>query len=143
MSLSCWMAQQLAHALDRAADDPAAVTAAHEAWAERELVPRWRSQVVGDTARTRQFRAGVEGAGFLPPVDHAAARDLAAMVLAAEDEEFLQLARRVGHLLAPGSTLEGPEITARLDALVDDLHAGPPGGVPLSRADFERVVATA
>lgn len=143
VSLSCWMAQQLAHALDRAADDPVAVTTAHEAWVERELVPQWMDQVVGDDARMRQFRAGVEGAGFLPPVDRAAARDLAMQVLAAEDETFLQLARRVGHLLAPVSTLQGPEITARLDALVDDLPPGPPGGVALSRADFERVVANA
>jgi 2-polyprenyl-6-methoxyphenol hydroxylase-like FAD-dependent oxidoreductase len=144
VSLTCWMAQRLAADLDRAPTDAAALSAAHEAWVAHELVPRWRHEVASDLRMSRQFRAGVDGAGWLPPEDGNGVREQAAMVLAMRDEAFLQQARRVGHLLAPVSTLFGPEVTDRLDAIAeDDLPPGPPGGAPLSREDFERLVTVA
>lgn len=141
VSLTTWTAQRLADALDRVPDDPAGMVADHEAWVERALVPRWRDEVAQDLRTARQFRAGIDGAGFLPPADRETARDLAAMVLTMRDEAFLQRARRVGHLLAPASTLRDPETLARLDAIAEDLPSGPPGGVPLDRGAFERAVA--
>lgn len=140
ISLTFWMAQRLADAVERAPDDPSGMIRDHEAWLDEELGPRYERQVVDDAQTTRQFAAGCRGEGWLPAEDPRLQRRLAVMMLASEDEQVELVGRRVAHLLEHPSAYDAPDIAPRVDALLDHLPAGPPGEVPLPRRAFEELV---
>lgn len=139
VSLSLWMAQHLAECLDRWADHPDEA-AAQQAWIDRTLRPFFDEQVAFDHATREQFRAGIDGVGFLPPAP-TRRPDLARMVLAQQDPQVAQLVNRVNHLLAPPSILAEPDLMRRVEELLATDPALVPSTVPLTRERFEALVA--
>lgn len=140
VSLSFWMAQQLATLADRAVDDPLAVTTGIESWVADELGPRFDRQIAADRARSEQLAAGCRGEGFVPIDDPVAADVTALMVLSMQDEEVMATARRIAHLLEHPRVLDEPSLRARLDAVAASMPPGPPGPPSLPRDEFETLV---
>jgi 2-polyprenyl-6-methoxyphenol hydroxylase-like FAD-dependent oxidoreductase len=138
VSLSLWMAQRLADTLEQWGDGTTSGPG-YQAWIDRELRPFFEDEVAFDDAAREQFRAGLTGAGFLPPAGPQRA-GAARMVLAQQDEGFAHVATRVAHLLEPVSALEEPGLVRRVEEfLATDPPLVPPD-VPLTREAFEALV---
>ncbi|MDX1621501.1 MAG: hypothetical protein R3320_10950, partial [Nitriliruptorales bacterium] len=142
VSLTFWMAQRLADLVERVHDDPTGTARAYEDWVDEELGPRFERQLRADREANRQLAAGLAGEGFIPPAEEATHFARALFALAQEDEELMNRARRVGHLLErPSSLQEDPSVVRRVQAMSDH---GPPllsGHGPLPREQFETLVA--
>jgi 2-polyprenyl-6-methoxyphenol hydroxylase-like FAD-dependent oxidoreductase len=141
VSLTLWMAQQLADRVEQAAVDPERVTRAHEAWLDDELGPRYERQLLADRETSRQFDAGWRGAGFLMPEDPAMRYLQAVTMLAAEDEELTVLTRRVGNLLEhPRVYWDDPVIATKVETFLASTPQTPAGEGPLPRREFDTLV---
>ena len=141
VSLTFWMAQQLARSVERAAADPGATAVAYEAWVDDELGPRFERQLRADREDTRQLLAGLRGEGFIPPIEQATREARAVMVLAQDDEDVRHVGLRVGHLLErPSIYREDPAIAVRVASIVDRGLPQMNGDGPLPRKQFEALV---
>jgi 2-polyprenyl-6-methoxyphenol hydroxylase-like FAD-dependent oxidoreductase len=141
VSLTLWMAQQLADRVEQAVADPEQVTRAHEAWLDDELGPRYERQLLADRETSRQFDAGWRGAGFLAPEDPAMRYLQAVTILAAEDEELTAVTRRVGNLLEhPRIYWDDPAIATKVEAFLAGTPQMPTGEGPLPRRKFDTLV---
>lgn len=141
VSLTLWMAQQLADRVEQAVADPQTAIRAHEAWLDQELGPRYQRQLLADRETSRQFEAGWQGAGFLAPEDPAMRYLQAVAMLAAQDEELTALTRRVGNLLEhPHVYWDDPAIATKVETFLASQPHTPAGEGPLPRRDFETLV---
>jgi 2-polyprenyl-6-methoxyphenol hydroxylase-like FAD-dependent oxidoreductase len=141
VSLTLWMAQQLADRVEQGVVDPEGVIRAHEAWLDDELGPRYERQLLADRETNRQFDAGWRGAGFLAP-EHPAMRYLQAVtVLAAADEEPRAVTRQVGNLLEhPRIYWDDPAIATKVEIFLASTPQTPAGEGPLPRREFDALV---
>jgi 2-polyprenyl-6-methoxyphenol hydroxylase-like FAD-dependent oxidoreductase len=141
VSLTLWMAQQLAERVEQAVVDPEEVIRAHEAWLDRELGPRYERQLLADRETSRQFDAGWRGAGFLAPEDPAMRYLQAVAMLTAEDEQLTAVTRRVGNLLEhPRVYWDDPAIATKVRTFLASTPQTPAGEGPLPRREFDTLV---
>ena len=141
VSLTLWMAQQLADRVEQAGVDPEEAIRAHETWLEDELGPRYERQLLADRETSRQFDAGWRGAGFLAPEDPAMRYLQAVTMLTAEDEELTAVTRRVENLLEhPRIYWDDPAIATKVETFLASTPQTPAGKGPLPRREFDSLV---
>lgn len=141
VSLSFWMAQQLARSVELIAEDPAGAAVAYEAWVDEELGPRFERQLRVDRENSRQLEAGLRGEGFVAPAEEASRFTLAVWMLAQQDADVLRLVNRVGHLLEPPSAFwNDAALVATVEEMLARQNGGPVDHGPLPRSRFEAVV---
>ena len=141
VSLSFWMAQQLARSVELVAEDPAGAAVAFEAWVDEELGPRFERQLRVDRENTRQLEAGLRGEGFITPAEEASRFTLAVWMLAQRDADVLQLVNRVSHLLEPPSAYwDDPVLVETVEDMLARKDAAPVDHGPLPRDRFEALV---
>lgn len=142
VSLSFWMAQRLADSVDRFVVDPVEAAIEYQTWIDEVPTQWFGMQVAADVAATRQFTAGLRGAGYLPPADDRARFSAAVMALRREDEHVNQIVSRIGHLLEYPAVLgDDPDIAAKVEAYLATGPAFPTDEGPLPRRDFEALLA--
>lgn len=142
VSLSFWMAQRLADSVDRFVVDPVGAAVEYQTWVDEVPTQWFGMQVAADVAASRQFTAGLHGAGYLPPADDRARFTAAVMALRREDEHLNQIVSRIGHLLEDPAVLrDDPDIAAKVEAYLATGPAFPTDEGPLPRRDFEALLA--
>jgi 2-polyprenyl-6-methoxyphenol hydroxylase-like FAD-dependent oxidoreductase len=142
VSLSFWMAQRAAASVERFVADPAAAAVDYQAWVD-DLPGRWfEMQVAVDRAASRQFTAGLNGAGLLPPADDNGRFTAALEVLRRSHDQINQVVNRVNHLLESPSVLHDDRgLSAKVEAYLAAAPAWSAGEGPLPRRAFESLVA--